>query len=190
MKKIFAVAAAAAFLLSMSACGVDVGTVSGADGTTSDVILSSSQGQENQQGGEGETPSQNPTAQQDKVDDTLEGLCSFLAQNGGVDGEPVEMAAAFIGAKAGVQYRFGYEGNNNVIVELYEYDPENLSDEAKTVVESVKQDGTFSVIGQKVTDAYLSDSGKYLMIYKDTQTNEKNELHKKQIVELFQGFKA
>ena len=89
-----------------------------------------------------------------------------------------------------MQYRFGYEGNNNVIVELYEYDPENLSDEAKTVVESVKQDGTFSVIGQKVTDAYLSDSGKYLMIYKDTQTNEKNELHKKQIVELFQGFKA
>ena len=36
----------------------------------------------------------------------------------------------------------------------------------------------------------LSESGKYMMIYRDTQTNEKNELHKKEIVELFQGFKA
>lgn len=28
------------------------------------------------------------------------------------------------------------------------------------------------------------------MIYKDTQTNEQNELHKQEIVEQFQGFKA
>ena len=62
--------------------------------------------------------------------------------------------------------------------------------EAIGELESVKANGTFPVIGQEVTDAYLSDSGKYLMIYKDTQTNEQNELHKQEIVEQFQGFKA
>ena len=124
------------------------------------------------------------------VDDSLTGLCTFLAQNGGVDGDPVDMAADFIGAKSGVQYRFSYEGSNNVTVELYEFDLDNLSDEAQAVLNSVQQNGSFTVIGQEVTDAYLSESGKYMMIYRDTQTNEKNELHKKEIVELFQGFKA
>ena len=100
------------------------------------------------------------------------------------------MAADFIGAKSGVQYRFSYEGSNNVTVELYEFDLDNLSDEAQAVLNSVQQNGSFTVIGQEVTDAYLSESGKYMMIYRDTQTNEKNELHKKEIVELFQGFKA
>ena len=75
-------------------------------------------------------------------------------------------------------------------MELYEFDLDNLSDEAQAVLNSVQQNGSFTVIGQEVTDAYLSESGKYMMIYRDTQTNEKNELHKKEIVELFQGFKA
>ena len=43
------------------------------------------------------------------MDDNLTGLCSFLAQTGGVGGDPVDMAADFIGAVAGVQYRFSYE---------------------------------------------------------------------------------
>ena len=103
---------------------------------------------------------------------------------------PLVLRWFFIGAVAGVQYRFSYEGSNNVTVELYEYDLDNLNDEAQAVLDSVKANGTFTVIGQEVTDAYLSDSGKYLMIYKDTQTNEQNELHKQEIVEQFQGFKA
>ena len=179
MKKVLALAAAAALLLSISACGVDVGTVSGSDGTTSDAILSSVPGEESQTGEESQAPAKD-----------LTGLCSFLAQTGGVGGDPVDMAADFIGAVAGVQYRFSYEGSNNVTVELYEYDLDNLNGEAQAVLDSVKANGTFTVIGQEVTDAYLSDSGKYLMIYKDTQTNEQNELHKQEIVEQFQGFKA
>ena len=181
MKKVLALAAAAALLLSISACGVDVGTVSGSDGTTSDAILSSVPGEESQTGEESQEPAKDPEEIEAEVDDNLTGLCSFLAQTGGVGGDPVDMAADFIGAVAGVQYRFSYEGSNNVTVELYEYDLDNLN---------VKANGTFTVIGQEVTDAYLSDSGKYLMIYKDTQTNEQNELHKQEIVEQFQGFKA
>ena len=65
-----------------------------------------------------------------------------------------------------------------------------MEKEAQAVLDSVKANGPFTVIGQEVTDAYLSDSGKHLMIYKDTQTNEQNELHKQEIVEQFQGFKA
>ena len=182
MKKVLALAAAAALLLSISACGVDVGTVSGSDGTTSDAILSSVPGEESQTGEESQAPAKDPEEIEAEVDDNLTGLCSFLAQTGGVGGDPVDMA--------GVQYRFSYEGSNNVTVELYEYDLDNLNDEAQAVLDSVKANGTFTVIGQEVTDAYLSDSGKYLMIYKDTQTNEQNELHKQEIVEQFQGFKA
>ena len=178
MKKVLALAAAAALLLSISACGVDVGTVSGSDGTTSDAILSSVPGEESQTGEESQAPAKDPEEIEAEVDDNLTGLCSFLAQTGGVGGDPVDMAADFIGAVAGVQYRFSYEGSNNV------------NDEAQAVLDSVKANGTFTVIGQEVTDAYLSDSGKYLMIYKDTQTNEQNELHKQEIVEQFQGFKA
>ena len=190
MKKVLALAAAAALLLSISACGVDVGTVSGSDGTTSDAILSSVPGEESQTGEESQAPAKDPEEIEAEVDDNLTGLCSFLAQTGGVGGDPVDMAADFIGAVAGVQYRFSYEGSDNVTVELYEYDLDNLNDEAQAVLDSVKANGTFTVIGQEVTDAYLSDSGKYLMIYKDTQTNEQNGLHKQEIVEQFQGFKA
>ena len=190
MKKVLALAAAAALLLSISACGVDVGTVSGSDGTTSDAILSSVPGEESQTGEESQAPAKDPEEIEAEVDDNLTGLCSFLVQTGGVGGDPVDMAADFIGAVAGVQYRFSYEGSNNVTVELYEYDLDNLNDEAQAVLDSVNANGTFTVIGQEVTDAYLSDSGKYLMIYKDTQTNEQNELHKQEIVEQFQGFKA
>ena len=190
MKKIFAVAAAAALLLSISACGVNVGTVSGEDGSTSDVILSSTAGEETSQGTESATSSEDPEQAQKKQEDNLKGLCAYLAQNGCVGGDPVDMAAEFIGAKTGVQYRFSYEGSNNVTVELYEYDPDNLSEDAQTVLDSVKENGSFSVIGREVTDAHVSTNGKYLMVYKDTQTNEKNELHKKDVIELFQGFKA
>ena len=101
MKKVLALAAAAALLLSISACGVDVGTVSGSDGTTSDAILSSVPGEESQTGEESQAPAKDPEEIEAEVDDNLTGLCSFLAQTGGVGGDPVDMAADFIGAVAG-----------------------------------------------------------------------------------------
>ena len=155
MKKGRALAAASALLLSISACGVDVGTVSGSDGTTSDAILSSVPGEESQTGEESQAPAKDPEEIEAEVDDNLTGLCSFLAQSCGVGGDPVDMAADFSGAVAGVQYRVSYDGSNNVTVELYEYDLDNLNGEAQAVLDSVKANGTFTVIGQEVTDAYL-----------------------------------
>ncbi|WP_195986125.1 hypothetical protein [Clostridium sp. D33t1_170424_F3] len=193
MKKIAkktAMLLAALFLMgAVSACGVTVDTVSSEDGTTSNVIVSSNPDPEQPEGGDA-VSSEKPKITDADVDDNLDGLCKFLADHGGVSGDAAQMAPEFIGAKAGVQYKFSYEGTNNVVVELYEYDPENLDETAQAVQDNVKKDNTFMVIGQQVTDAYLSDSGKYLMIYKDTQSGEKNELHKKEIVELLQGFKS
>lgn len=187
--KIAMVSAALLLVGALSACGVNVDTVSSEDGTTSNVIMSSNPNPDQPEGGDAAS-SEKPKLSDADVDDTLDGLCKFLADHGGVSGDAAQMAPEFIGAKSGVQYKFSYEGTNNVVVELYEYDPENLDETAQAVQESVKKDNSFMVIGQQVTDAYLSDSGKYLMIYKDTQGGEKNELHKQEIVQAFQSFKA
>lgn len=189
INKIAMISAALLLVGALSACGVNVDTVSSEDGTTSNVIVSSNPNPEQPEGGDA-VSSETPKMTDADVDDNLDGLCKFLADHGGVSGDAAQMAPEFIGAKSGVQYKFSYEGTNNVVVELYEYDPENLDETAQAVQDNVKKDNTFVVIGQQVTDAYLSDSGKYLMVYKDTQSGEKNELHKKEIIELFQGFKA
>ena len=68
-----------------------------------------------------------------------------------------------------------------------------MNDTAKAVLESVKANGSFDLIGQTVTGAYISNSGKYLMIYVDTSLNdgaaENIELRDK-AVKAFQEFKA
>ena len=130
-----------------------------------------------------------------EVADSLDGLAEFMLTNGYVSGEKAEMKGDFIGAKeTGYKYLFSAAGGtSNVRVELYEYDPENLNDTAKAVLESVKANGSFDLIGQTVTGAYISNSGKYLMLYVDTSLNdgaaENIELRDK-AVKAFQEFKA
>ena len=121
--------------------------------------------------------------------DSLDGLCEYLKGNGMISGDPLEMQAELIGAEKGAKYVFGYEGNNNVIVELYEFKTSGLSSEAQAVVDSVKKDGTFAIMGQTVQGAVLSGSGKYLMIYKDSSTGEKNVAQKEKVEKAFKAFK-
>ena len=76
---------------------------------------------------------------------------------------------SFIGAKQGIKYSI----SNNLAIELYEYDTAKLNDTAKEIVNEVKESNSFTIIeGYPVNAAYLSDNGKYLMIYNDTKIDK------------------
>jgi hypothetical protein len=76
-----------------------------------------------------------------------------------------------------------------VTLELYEFDTKNLNDTAKKVISDVKSTGKFTVIGQQV-NAVLSNSGKYLMIYNNSLTDDANKAYGEKIKKLFTEFKA
>lgn len=103
--------------------------------------------------------------------DSFDGLCSYMQDKGYYTDKAVktEMDASFIGAKQGVKYSI----SNNLAIELYEYDTTKLNDTAKEIVNEVKESNSFTIIeGYPVNAAYLSDNGKYLMIYNDTNIDK------------------
>ncbi len=172
MKKIIILTLAVVMAGTMAACGMgDVG------GTTSSAAAQSaaSEATVSQIGSEA-------------MDDNLAGLEKYLAANSAVSGQPAQMEPSFIGAKSGVKYQFGFNGNNNVTVELYEYDTANLNDKAKTTLDHVKSNGKFTIMGQDVA-AVISDNGKYMMSYKDSSSSDKNKAHQEEVTKLFKEFK-
>lgn len=103
--------------------------------------------------------------------DSFDGLCSYMQDKGYYTDKAVktEMDASFIGAKQGIKYSI----SNNLAIELYEYDTAKLNDTAKKIVKEVKESNSFTIIeGYPVNAAYLSDNGKYLMIYNDTKIDK------------------
>lgn len=103
--------------------------------------------------------------------DSFDGLCSYMQDKGYYTDKAVktEMDASFIGAKQGIKYSI----SNNLAIELYEYDTAKLNDTAKEIVKEVKDSNSFTIIeGYPVNAAYLSDNGKYLMIYNDTKIDK------------------
>ena len=172
MKRILVLAMAVMMAGTMAACGM--GDVGGASSAAASQSVSS------------QAPVSKPSA--DSFDNSLTGLGKYLAANSVLSGDPTEMKAEFIGAAKGVKYQFAYNGKDNVTVELYEFNPDNLSDTAKTVQADVKSKGSFAIMGQQVP-AVLSDSGKYLMIYKDTVTSDQNKARSEEVTKLFQEFK-
>lgn len=176
MKKIWILCAALAVGLLFSACGVgDVGGPvpgsSSSQSASSQAAVSSS------------------AVSADSVSDDLSGLQKYLASNAGFSGTPENMQAEVIGAKSGVRYVFGHDGKNNVSAELYEYDPANLGDTAQKILSDVKSGGKFTLMGQQV-GASVSDSGKYLMIYKNSATDENNKTYDAKVLDLFRKFKS
>lgn len=103
--------------------------------------------------------------------DSFDGLCSYMQDKGYYTDKAVktEMDASFIGAKQGIKYSI----SNNLAIELYEYDTAKLNDTAKEIVKEVNESNSFTIIeGYPVNAAYLSDNGKYLMIYNDTKIDK------------------
>ncbi|MBQ8134023.1 MAG: hypothetical protein IJ192_06445 [Clostridia bacterium] len=153
--------------------------------------------------GDNSTPSVNTDEAKDskklKISDyknDLSGLEKYLVALNYIPGdcEPTEMMYNVIGAKDGDRYNFKVD-NSIVYVELYEYDTDNLNDDAKRVINEVNKTGKFHVLGDNtddedaaVFDAELSTNGKYLLIYNGSTDNEKTEKRKKDFTNVVKSF--
>ena len=120
--------------------------------------------------------------------DDIEGLKTYMKDIHAVTGDPVEMSWEVIGADGGYKYSFTYR-TSNVQTELYSFDLDNLTDEAEASLKSIREDGKFTVLETEV-NAYISDSGKYVMIYTDASNDAENTEQKDRVVESFQAFHA
>lgn len=181
MKKLWIISMAAVLTVSFTACGA--GNVSLSSQDTSSKASTS------------QTASSQPASSTIKVEassvsDDLAGLQKYLVGNAAVSGTPENMRADMIGAKTGVRYKYGANGGkDNVTLELYEFGTANLNATAQQVISDVKSTGKFTVVGQKV-DATLSKSGKYLMIYKNSATDDPNKAYGTWIKKLLTDFKS
>lgn len=106
---------------------------------------------------------------------------------------PTEMLYKVIGAKDGDRYIFNVNGTN-VAMELYEYDTDDLNEDAKRVLGEIKETGSFHVFKDKSIDgdntykAVISDNGKYMMIYNDPSKETQNITQKNVVEAAFKNF--
>ena len=134
--------------------------------------------------------------------DNLQGLSEYFAKkeyittkDGKIDESTVTvMDASLIGAKEGKKYATSY-GGKAVTIELYEYDVKNLNDTAKAVVESVKNSGEFTILDLPPVKAYLSNNGRYIMVYTDASIDDANPdkesdnyKHHEEVIKNFKSF--
>lgn len=184
MKKIALITAIVmAAVLCMTGCGVndplsnsDVYTATKAEETT--VEASSGEAAE---------------VKAEDYDNTVEGLCKYLLDLKYLSGDSTKMAADLIGAQAGYRYSFTYE-KGTIMAELYGYDTNNLNDTAKKMIESVKKNGYFQIEGFDKVSASMSDNGKYLIVYLDSNLinndnpNEANKQREEDFLSAAKGF--
>ena len=162
-KKVILAAMAAALVLGLTACGGTAATVPELDtGKTMEL--------------------------KDVEKTGLAGMCEYLEGNGTIAGEYVEMKADIIGAKDGRKYAFQFEGGT-VLVELYEFDPDNLDETGKETVNHIRENGTFIVMEQEVP-AKISENGKYIMTNSDTSTDERHANETQKLERLFEEYAA
>lgn len=118
----------------------------------------------------------------------LAGLKDYLKGNGVIAGGSVEMMADVIGAKEGIKYHFRVE-DTQVLVELYEFDTENLNDTAKTILKDIKENGQFTVPGFTTSiPAKISENGKYIYTNSDTGTNDADVAFQQKLEECFNTY--
>ena len=130
----------------------------------------------------------------------FEGLCNYFAAYGYInpkdESKSTEMDASLIGAKIGKKFtavKMDDKDVKDITIELYEYDTQNQNATADEVVKSVKADGTFSILELPDVKAYLSDNGKFLMIYNDkgldeSKTDSDNYKWREEVLEKFKSF--
>ena len=143
MKKIFALILASLMLISvMSGCGT---TVPNATESTS-------------------STEETKPAEETTYEDNLKGLAEYMKDQGYIDNtdNAYKMQAQLIGAEEGYRYLKGA-----VQMELYKYNPDKLNKTAKDVMEQIEKNGEFELYGKKIK-GYLSDNGKYMMVYTDS----------------------
>ena len=192
LKKLLALVATAALAVTLTACtgtgeqlpGLTLETSSAStSSTTSGVDVPTASDEEDAQ-----VEIQVEEVPDTEFDDTIDGLCDYLSANKAVTGDPTEMAYETIGATGGYRFRF-ILGKSTVQVEVYSFDLDNLGDQAQTVLDSVREKGSFTMLDNEVP-ATLNSDGKYLLIYTDTSTDATNVAQKERVTELFTSFHA
>lgn len=126
-----------------------------------------------------------------KYEDNFEGLRDFMKDSGYIKTDDknniTKMQANLIGAEKGYKYADG-----DTRVELYSFNLKAENDTRDKVIESVKKDGSFTLYSETIP-AYLSDNGKYLMVYTNPAADDKNSdayKTKQNAIKAFKGFKA
>lgn len=132
--------------------------------------------------------------------DDFEGLCNYFAAYGYINPKDtsttIDMDAALVGAEIGKKFtakRIKDTDVKNITIELYAFNTEKLPATADEIIASVKKDGTFSILELPEVHAYLSDNGKYMMIYTDkgldeTKTDSVNYEYREEVLEKFKAF--
>lgn len=206
MKKrnILAIISAAALSVTLCACGA-TGTSGSKVPTLENAHASVASGVES--GAEVEVHAKPDSAD---YDDNLNGLWNYMKDGGAVaideenvtlqeDGTLViaegttsfiQMSYKEIGATAGYRCTFTYL-NSTVQVELYSFEPDRLDEKGKDCLDSAKEKGFFTVLGNDVP-AVVHPSEKYLMVYTDSnaEKSEDNADQKAWAEELFCSFKS
>ena len=129
--------------------------------------------------------------------DTFDDLCKYLSAKGYIncleenkDKAYNEMEYKLVGASNGKKFVCTLSGANNVTIELYDFSKPASPDE---VYNKVKKDGKFSVLGLDEVNAYISDNGKYMMVYTDAGINwkepDKKSDNYKRFEEILKAFK-
>lgn len=131
------------------------------------------------------------TVSDSKYSDTYEDLRDYMKAWGYIKTDDqnniLKMQAEKIGAEKGYKYTDG-----DTRVELYSFNFTKDNSTRDKVIESVKSNGTFVLYGETIP-AYLSDNGKYLMVYSNHAANDKNSdayKTKQNAIKAFKSFKA
>ena len=112
-------------------------------------------------------------------EDNLNGMITYLKGNGVIKEATTDMKAEMIGAVSGKMVQAIY-GDSVALVEIYEFDKDNLN-------ESAQENGKFKSMDGELT-ATLSNNEKYLMIYKDVYTDDTNRPIQERLLTLFKEF--
>ena len=113
-------------------------------------------------------------------EDNFEGLSNYLASFGYInpvsDNENVtfvSMDYELVGADKGRKYT--EQTKKKATIEIYEFNLKSTNATADEVLKSVKDGGKFAIYDlPEVNNVYLSNNGKYMMIYTDKSINEDN----------------
>lgn len=128
----------------------------------------------------------------------FEGLCNYLSAHGYInplkDNKDItytDMDYALIGAINGG--KFIEQTKKSANIEIYEFDTTKANATADEVIGSVKSNGTFSILELPKVNAYLSDNGKFMMIYNDktvdeSKTDSESYKLREEILEKFKKF--
>ncbi len=88
------------------------------------------------------------------------------------DGVKSNTKAEVIGADKGVRYLIDAEN----FVEFYEINTKATPDEAQKVYDTVKDGGTYDVLGLAKVKGVVSDSGKFIMLYPASGTYDYSKM--------------